>query len=430
MSGLKDNRLTVAIAVVAVIALVIVFYLLHKPSFNWYDHSYEDKNNEPYSIDLSKAYVKSLRPPADFHVLDSTLDRNLRPLIDSVDQNYVLFGYLPYLDSSSTAAIMSYVGNGNSLFIFSDVFPTEFLVELHDSECIFYDNSLNNAGEYPHFIELEEVDLRMNDQRLQEGDPYHVSHYVKDEKKPFRWYYFNEDYFCESNRSFYPLGSMNGHVNYARIPLGKGYFYLHSTPKALSNYYLLRPEGKAYADKVMAYLQEGDIYWDSKYWQGEPYDMPQQSSKYNHENGPLSYLLSQESFRWALGLLFASALIFLLIGTRRKQRIIPILLGKENSSLNYVETLTGLYYAQRADGRILRFLSDQFLFFVRDRYRLHVKWEEEGQWDVLAKASGIPIAHLKALKELKAKASYEPNVTGQILADFYQRLELFYASCK
>jgi hypothetical protein len=431
MNSGRDNTKAVAIGVVAVIVLVVAFYFLHKPSYNWYDHSYQDTDEEPYNIDLSKAYLKTLRAEGDFHVLDSTLAINLSPLMGMKDQNYLLFGYMPYIDSSSTEALLAFAKNGNSVFIFGEVFPTEFLSELHNNECVFYENTLDARGDIPFKIEIEEVDLRMKDPLLHEGDPHHFAHYVKDEKKPFTWYYLNEEYFCEANRSFQELGSMNGHVNYVRIAMGEGYIYLHTTPKALSNFYLLRPEGKTYADKVMAYLSPGDIYWDSKEWKGDlQAKSTRYGNRYSHDDGPLSYLLSQESFRWALGLLFISAMLFLVLGTRRKQRAIPILQAKENSSLNYVETLTGLYYAERADGRILRFLSDQFLFFVRERYRIHVKWEEEGYWDVLAKASGVPLSHLKAIKEVKAKGSYEPNVNGSILADFYQKLELFYSECK
>jgi len=430
MNSVKNNRKTVVLSTLAVSILVAVFYYFYTPSYNWYDHSYQDTDDEPYNIDLTKAYLKSLRPLDEFHMADSSIAQNLKPILNEKGLNYIVFGYMPFLDSLDLVSMISFAKNGNSVFLFSEVFDSRFIEELHRSECVLYEHEFYDGTKYPYFIKLPEVDMRMSDKRLQMGDPQHFVHYVKNEKKDFSWYYLDEDYFCDKNTSFQELGTMNGHVNYARASIGSGNIYLHTSPIALSNFYLLNDKNRAYADKVFAYLEEGGVYWDSKLWLAEKVKVPMNGSKYGHDEGPLAYLLSQESFRWALALIFTATVLFLLIGTRRNQRSIPILASQENSSLQYVDTLTGLYYAQRSDGRIFKFLSDQFLFFVRERYRIHVSWEEENDWPLLSKASGIPLAHLKYIKELKAKGSYEPNVNGDILADFYQKLELFYSECK
>lgn len=414
----------------AILLLTALFYAFYSPSYDWYQHSYDELDDEPYGADLSYHYLKQLRDADRFHVLDSSLSINLKSIPEGKAQNYLLFGYMPYLDSASLESIESFVITGNSLFMFSEYLAPELLSRLHEGECLYYEEALLDVQENELNIEIEAVDMRFRDTRLQESDPHHFSHMVKDKERFYQWAYLDPDYFCPENSTFEELGTMNGQVNFARVKMGEGYLYLHTNPKVMSNYYLLRPEGQRYMEKVMAYLDEGDLYWDSKRWSSPDQERIFNRDRYQRQDGALTYMLSQESFRWALGLLFLGALSFLIIGTRRKQRVIPILATKENSSMHYVDTLSALYYAQNSDGRIFRFLSEQFLFFARERYRIHVNWENEENWSLLAKASGIPLTQIKSLRDMRARGAYEPNVTNPILSEFYQRLESFYSECK
>ncbi|NND93769.1 MAG: hypothetical protein HKN45_02835 [Flavobacteriales bacterium] len=434
----KRNNTAIWVSAISLVALIVLFFLFWNNGYNWYDHSYDREDDEPYGADLTFNYLESIRSEEDFSVLDSTIAQNLAPYLgDSVQSNYIVFGWLPILDSLSKEHLFQYVSEGNNAFLLSGAVPTALLEEWHDGECVLY----KEEPDYNYYFDpdlLEEspgilvdsmVQVNFTHPQLMNEEGYEFGHYVKDELKTYPWPFLDKTYFCENNTSLTSLGTIDEHVNFFRVPFGAGYFYVHTNPKLFTNFYLLTEDGKDYADKVFAHLGDGPIIWDDKKWKSD-LSPEYYKERYFQNEGPLSYLLSQESLRNMLYLLFAMVILFFLLGSKRKQRAIPVLRQKENSSMEYVDTISDLYFNQGGDGRIFRYISDQFQFFIRKRYRFSFKWRDEQTWGVLAKASGIPIDHVKDIIAIHSKGAYEPNVDDKMLTEYYRLIEHFYTNCK
>lgn len=432
----KKNIAPLLIGALALILLVGLFYMFWNQGFNWHVHSYRSTDDQPYGADLSQDYLRSLRKAEDFMTADSSMAINLEPYIeDSTDYNYLVLGYLPYLDSVDLDHLFRFVENGNSVFFLTGDVPDQLMAELHQGECVFYESDEGYYYDYEMEESTEAVimDSLVNlnfvhpDLRAEEG--YSFGHHFKDKLERFPWHNVDSIYFCSENESFTAIGTINDRVNFMRVKLGEGYIYLHTNPKVFTNIYLTQESGREYADKVFGHLEEGPIIWDKKMWKSAP-NKEYYSERYHQSEGALSYILSQESLKSALYLLFGGTVLFFIFGSRRKQRPIPVVRPKENSSLEYVDTISDLYYAQNGDGRIFRYISEQFQFFVRDKYRLQFKWKEPESWPLLAKASGIPEAHIRRIADKESKGSYEPNVDGVMLTDYYKLIEYFYSNCK
>ncbi|NNC83806.1 MAG: hypothetical protein HKN79_09520 [Flavobacteriales bacterium] len=434
----KKDRKVLWIIVAALVMLVALFWIFWTPGYNWHLHSYHELDDQPYGADLTYAYLSSLRDSEEFVQLDSTIGANLQPYIDSavVDHNYMLFGYMPLLDSLSREHLFRFVEQGNAMHLYTGAVPAHLLEEWHQGECILYEEEpyfdwngiLQVEEDQGAFVDsLVHINLLHPDLRFEEDIAF--GHYVKDRLVRYRWPYLDSTYFCAENTSLTALGTIGDHVNFFRVPHGEGYFYVHTTPKLLTNYYLIQDTGRRYADGVFAHLAPGPILWDQKRWKMQM-DAASYADRYAQQEGPLTYLISQESLRWMLYLLFAMVVILFVFGTRRKQRPIPVIRPKENSSLEYVDTISELYFAQSGDGRIFKYLSEQFQFFIRNRYRIQFKWHDEQTWGILSKASGIPLSHIKSMTSTYTKGSYEPNVTSDLLTDYYRTLDYFYTNCK
>jgi hypothetical protein len=435
----RKNTKAFVVGIIAFIVLVFLFWMFWNKGYNWYQHSYLKNDKQPYGADLTFKYLEKLRPEEEFSVLDSTISANLSPMLgDSSNTNYLVLGYLPYIDSLSKEHMFQFVSEGNNIFLLTGAVPIDLLKEWHSGECLLYDEEVDfgiyydpeYSDEVPasHYVDSL-VSVNFIHPSLKSAEDVQFGHYVKDELKKHLWPYMDSTYFCEGNHSFTALGTINDHVNFFRVEYGDGYFYVHTNPKLFTNFYLLKDEGKAYADKVFAHLDNGPLVWDDKQWKTAMSD-EYYKERYFQNEGPLSYLLSQESLRWMLYLLFAMAGIFFLLGSKRTQRAIPVLRPKENSSMEYVETISGLYFDQAGDGRIFRYLSDQFQFYIRKKYRFNFKWTEEETWPMLAKASGIPMTHIKDIIAIHSKGSYEPNVDNTMLTEYYRLIDHFYTNCK
>ncbi len=432
----KGNRTPLIVGVAALLALISIFYFFWNSGYNWHLHSYRSDDKEPYGADLSLEYLKALRPAAEFSVADSSIATNLAPFIgDSADMNYVVLGYLPYLDSLDMDHLFRFAEQGNSVFLLAGAVPSQVLEELHNGECLLYEeeieydyyNGFPGADKNSFTDSVIQVNFAHPD--LRRAEDFEFGHYNQDKLEKYPWPYLDSAYFCSENTSLTALGNIHGQVNFFRVKAGKGYIYGHTNPKLLTNFYLIQDEGKEYADRVFAHLEEGAIIWDDKKWKA-PKNQEYYKERYHQNEGALSYLLSQESLKWALYLLFGGAVLFFVFASRRKQRPIRVIRPKENSSLEYVETISGLYYTQSGDGRIFRYLSDQFQFFIRNRYRIQFRWKESDSWAVLAKASGIPLSHIEKIADKESKGSYEPNVDGVMLTEYYKLIDHFYSNCK
>jgi len=437
----RGGNIAIIIAI-AVVVIAAIIWALYSPSYNWNYHSYEDYDEEPYGGDLMKTYLGGLREKEAFIEADSSLTRNLVNNVDSIGRsNYIIYGYMPYLDSTDEASLKQFAADGNNVFLLTGTIPNDLMESLTYGECMLYDIPEYEQYDYNYYEEIEENDniaqippyiirakqvaVNFEHPSLRVDEDLLFAHQVQADQKLYDWLVVDSSYFCSENVSLTPISRLDGKVNCYRAEIGKGSIYVLTSPKLLSNFYLTQASGRSYADGLFAHLLEGPIIWDSKLW-----SRGNDPTRYSATEGPLSYFLSQESLRWALYTLFIGLLIYFIFSTQRRQRAIPVVAVNENSSLEYVETISGLYYSQKADSKIMEYLAGQFQSQVRQRYRIPFKWEDEHTWPELAKASGLPASTIERI------CMYQQGTMGARLSpqdrlkQFYDMVEQFYQNSK
>src|SRR5690606_1350217 len=128
-------------------------------------------------------------------------------------------------------------------------------------------------------------------------------------------------------------GKNNKEDNFLRYQIGKGQLYLHSAPLSLSNYFLLQKENQQYVNGVFnAFANDvSQVYW---------IDFMKRSDR----SGSLSVLLNYPAMRWAFYLSLLAMAMYIFSEIKRRQRAIPILPPKVNSTAVFAETVGQLYY--------------------------------------------------------------------------------------
>ncbi len=430
---MKTNQAT-GIVILMVVLIVGLIYMLHEPSYNWYSHDYMEEGDssiEPYGNQLFYEYLKTQRPEDQFHQLDSAIHIDLQPFVDSAvtDYNYVIMGRFPAKpDSADMESFFNFVAQGNSVFIYSED-PKEWLMdELHSSECLLYWPDYSYGYSNPNYINDSVVQVNFTHPELSVDSGYRFAHRVESHLEKHQWMHANPDMFCEDNLSFASLGTLNDQVNFVRVLYGEGAVHIHFTPKLFSNYYLTKQVGRDYVDASLAHLSEGDIIYDMKSWSGNPFWQGENS--HEQSQGPLRFILSQESLRWGLYTLFGIAGLLVVFAFTRKQRVIPVIHPKENSSMEYVETITELYFQHGGQGRVHKHLTDQFRLFLRERYRLTSSETDEDYTSQIAQVSGVHEDHINDIIRTMNKGSVNYNVTSDLLIEYYKLLNHFYEHCK
>jgi hypothetical protein len=219
-------------------------------------------------------------------------------------------------------------------------------------------------------------------------------------------------------------------VNFARINYGRGQIYLHSNPIVFTNFHLLDTIKLRYVSKVFSHLSAGAIYWDTKSRTSR--DVVQRMNGSNPQfdrESPIKYILEQPSLRWAWFIMLSLIALYLIFAAKRKQRIIPILEEKNNTSLDFIHTIGQMYFRQGEHIRLCDMMLKQFQTFVREKYHLASREMNEEFIKLLSLKSDVPHERIKRIVDYE-NLIYRNSVTEDSMVEFYHLLNNFYKICK
>ncbi len=372
---MQTNRTPIYIAVAAVLILGGALYYLYddgKPKYNWSENSwgqedgYSEKNTQPYGAHVAHRFLDGYFPGKKLVDLKQDLASELPS--DSVGKgsNYVFIGEALYLDSLGTDRLLKFVQAGNTAFISSKTIPFDLMNYVYFDECEDAPwSDYGSFGDSSGWLSLRTPTLP--------DSAYRCFFAVQNKPRHYAWNYIQRYTFCDSLRHF-PLGYINRReINFAAYPYGKGRFLLHTTPLAFSNFSLLRPDMRPYAEGVWAHLSEGDIYWDAVSRVPEAVGRRRNGSngmRSSPDEHPLTYILQQKALAWAWYLLAGMTGLWLLFRAKRRHAIIPVLKKNENSSYEFIGTIAHLHFREKNYQSLSMQGMKLFLAQLRERYGL------------------------------------------------------------
>lgn len=434
MSGKKNNSAVWIIA--SAILLVVLFYMffMSSPIYNW-SESYSDSDELPYGSSVFKGLVERRTADDLFYTFKDSIERSID--IDTLPEasNYVVIGRELYLDSAETDFLMQFVRNGHNAFIYSRYFTGSLIDTLMQVE-YEYDWYENISDERP-LNALTDTSITLNLYAGKEVFEHPVAcTYVRDNTPLYRsWMHFRENIKGREFEEIEVLGYFNGYyANYVRIPYGKGYFYLHSTPLAFTNYHLLNEENFNYVNNSIAWMGDGAVLWDDYnrnfQWEGAG---NASAPGYEHDDGPLAFILSERSLRWAWFILLGIGLLYLLFGARRRQRPIKVVHGLSNTSVDFAETIGTMFRMEKDHRKLTRLKMRLFKAHIRERYKLRVPAEGEPlepYLERLSERSHVPLEELKNIFSAYDRIIGRDDPDGRGLVIFHGMLRDFYAKAR
>ena len=177
-------------------------------------------------------------------------------------------------------------------------------------------------------------------------------------------------------------------VNFIRSDFGEGEIYLHSTPQAFSNYFLLKGENFRYTENLLAYLSGNKLLWDAYYKSGKSFF-----------TSPLYIFMNNRSLKWAYYFVLIAAITFILFEGKRRQRAIPVVEPLKNKSFEYTETLSQLYLEQKKFHELGLKKIALFMEHIRTNLRLDTSDISEDFYKNLSAKTENTIEDTRALFE-------------------------------
>jgi hypothetical protein len=427
---MSNRTLTVTISF-AVLLLGGVFYWLNHDSHadhDWFEDSmdknrgYSEKSVEPYGTHIMHEVLADYFPDYKLKDIKKGVAKEL-PDSSSSRDNYVFIGEAMFLDSTDNEQLLDFVYRGNTAFISTKTIPFQLISRITDLSCVDY------AWTDYYYITDTTGFLSLSFTESEEDARYYYAR--ENVIKSYNWHYIDEESVCNQD-DLYPLGLLNGtYLNFVLVNYGEGRFLLHTTPIAFSNYSLLRTDARLYAERVLSFLSEGNIYWDASSRIPESVGRTRNNTNNSENPGILTYILRQRSLAWAWYLLIGTSLLWVAFRAKRRQRVIPVLKPNENASCEFIGTIADMHFQEKSYRSISVQAFRHFLQHLRDRYGIVIHLSHNGMLSDsstsaarLSYLSGISEAEiLDIFDQYTAIARYEP--TEQMMTDFYQALEAF-----
>ena len=373
-------------------------YFYYDNSENEYD-AYESDNKDKYSDYSDYSDYEESEENKDSYLDEDTI---IAPPTDplSIYNDVNLTDTITYLfinkdfklEPADKEYLLDFVGIGNNIFISAEDI---------DYELLNYLNVTNEGGAY-----LNDTIYNMVDNT--------------DKRYNFRPVYTPQVLNIDSVK--YPVRTLaknrEGKPVFVQIRYGKGNIFLHTVPNVFTNQNLVKSLKYDFAFRCLSYIPKTNkILWDEYQTQGPPSSLLEKLSK-------------DTLLLLAFLIVILGFLIFVIFRAKRIQRIIPIIKPPANSSIEFLDTISNLYYKKKDYTVIIKKRHAYFLDFVRKNYYLSTENVDGEFIKNMSIKSGFGERSLNELFELYSEVSLYSSISSTTFLKYNSLLEEFYKVAK
>ncbi|MGZ4098065.1 MAG: DUF4350 domain-containing protein [Bacteroidia bacterium] len=347
--------------------IILAQYLLPKP-VNW-NRTYLAKDKAPfgcYAIHelLDGVYAKkSSLNNQTFYNLKDKLDDSASVLLINDNFNF---------NKSDVRSLLQLLENGNTILLaagnFQGSFADTFHIRTHNDFSYYFttiDSLINKPGEN---IRL----LARNHSR----NKYTYSQAAS--IASFRNF--------DSTRFRVLATTQNNEACLIKGQIGKGTLYLLSVPDVFANTFIVKHANRELAYTVLTLLKNKELVWDEYY------------KTYNVSNySMLKFILESDALYTAYLLLFFTLILYMIFEGRRRQRAIPVLEPVTNSTLEFVNVISHVYFNNKSHQSIAVERIKFFYESVRKKFHVNTNDISEEFIEEITVLSGIERKFVKQL---------------------------------
>ena len=343
----RTLKIYIAFFVLIIIGIMVIDANRTKP-IDW-SPTYATKDKIPFGLHVFDKESNTLFKDQKVERFGSTLYEFLDPKYSYADSTYSIKGTLLLVsennefDETSLDELLWFVEHGNSAFLSMKDFPEQLMDTLNTdfgnqyslSDSLYF-NLTNDAFRHKNYTFRKGASLS----------------------------YFNKIDTLNATVLGHQEIDTAKHINFVKVPYGRGSFYLHTQPAAFSNYYLLNKNNAKYCADILSYIPKGNIYWQAKSFKNEELS-----------GSPMRYILSQPALKWAWYLFLIGMAVFMIFNAKRRQRIIPIKVPLQNTTVDFTKTIGNLYLQEGnhhviIDKKIIYFLEKIRTDYLIDTFHL------------------------------------------------------------
>lgn len=408
------------------IALLPVFLLLFGacsgPTERDYISSYEKSDKYTYGTKYTFSLLEDIFD--SINVTRNPIENNFSYDYNSGFDTTWIHNYLFItghfdLEGSDLEYLLSHIYEGNDVFIAASSFELDIMDSLNFQ--MTFDDVVDSLSSDYGILEDQKVSMS-----LINNDGTQLQFSFKS--------YVQPSYFEVSPEHYTTLSTLeNGKPNVIKTYYGDGSLILCSTPTMFTNYGILHNHNNVFASCILSQLpKDVPLTWDEFYKPFLTYDRDQQfddhqtSRETPETRTDFDFILRQPALSWAFWLTLGTFAIYLIIGGKRKQRIIPPVHQKLNSSKEFADIISQLYLQRSDHSDAAHKLINYFLEYIRTAfYTKSVQLRDRAFIAKISARSGLSEEEVESTFSLIAESRQNKNFSQQELLDLNQKLEEF-----
>lgn len=401
----KNNRKYIIVLVLCFAALIAIQILTPKP-VSW-KASYVKKDKIPYGTSALHQMLPFLFNQKDIQDKELPIYTLLHDS-EIKNTNYILINDQLDIDTLELRELSKFVKKGNNVFIAANKLGEGFLsyFKISTSDSFYEDHSFKADSGTIKMFDNAWAKINFVSQKIKSKDDYTFS-------KAFRNSFFNS--FDTTKTVLLGINS-NNKPNFISVKEGSGYFYFSSVPEVFSNYHFVNTKNNKYACTALSFLPVQNVIWDEYYKAGRFVD-----------KSPLNVIFRHPSLLSAYYVLIISLFTFMIIGIKRKQRVIPIWKPLKNTTLKFVDVVGTLYYQKGDHRNMAEKKISYFLDHVRTSFHLKTNEYNEEFIEKISNLSGIEKTKISNLFDYFTEISGKQKITQQELMTLEKKIEEFYS---
>lgn len=364
--------------------VVMLQYLLPKP-MNW-QRTYASNDKNPFG---TNAIYQLLKPTygKQMTVNRSTL-YNLGIKENEEAKCLVLINNNVNLSKTDLITLFSFMEQGNTVFIAADDF--QGLDTFHIK---------TRPRSYQYFVNIDTLLKRPG-----------VNVKMQAKNKRIVYKYPNlcmDSYFANYDSTKFTSCSINQDTSTVMVSanVGKGRLILMSMPDVFTNYFVVNHTNRPYAYSVLSYATQNtnELIWDEYY------------KTFNVQSGSfLKLILDSDALYAAYLLMLITLIIYMISDGRRRQRAIPVLEPVTNTTLEFVNVVSHVYF--NSDNH--KYIADErvkyFYETIRKRFNVPTTEISELFLETISELSGYDqklvrqlFMYCERLRKTEAASEYD-----------------------
>jgi hypothetical protein len=217
----------------------------------------------------------------------------------------------------------------------------------------------------------------------------------------------------------------NGKAVYIELPTDDGAFFIHKTPIAFSNISLLEEKNIEHLEKVLSKIDYKSIVFNVPAKPKIPRGNPRKAKE-----SPLQFILSNDALAWAYYTIIGGLILFLIFNLKRRQKAIAILPSKNNSTLEFADAVSKVYFQKHNNQNLVKHKQRIFTTFIRTRYQINPAKDLKEYARMISAKSGIESGDVEKILNTFESYLKLKEVTDDQLIVLHKLIDNFNKHCK